>query len=72
MTGFGTSFAIYICYSVTLYLFGSNAHVILFCRVWEYEAGSLSKDHLKIWILTHELNFIDRGFEGIEEMETVR
>jgi len=50
MIGFGTSFTICICYSVTVHLIFL---VLMFCRVWEYEAGSLTKNYLEIWIYWH-------------------
>ncbi|CAG8439968.1 11811_t:CDS:2 [Funneliformis caledonium] len=31
-------------------------------QLYEYEAGSLEKDHLKLWLLVHVWNLIDRGF----------
>ncbi|CAG8698341.1 14789_t:CDS:10 [Funneliformis caledonium] len=38
----------------------------------EYEAGSLEKDHLELWLLVHVWNFIDRGFGNVDRLETAR
>ncbi|GBC17688.2 hypothetical protein GLOIN_2v1741550 [Rhizophagus irregularis DAOM 181602=DAOM 197198] len=38
----------------------------------EYEAGSLEKDHLELWLLVHVWNFVDRGFGNIDGLETAR
>ncbi|RGB23766.1 hypothetical protein C1646_615155, partial [Rhizophagus diaphanus] len=38
----------------------------------EYEAGSLEKDHLELWLLVHVWNFVDRGFGNVDGLETAR
>ncbi|CAG8793502.1 17518_t:CDS:10, partial [Cetraspora pellucida] len=38
----------------------------------EYEANSLKKDHLELWLLLHIWGFIDKAFENLEDVEAVR
>ncbi|PKK58077.1 hypothetical protein RhiirC2_347831 [Rhizophagus irregularis] len=38
----------------------------------EYEVGSLKRDHLEGWLLSHIWLFIDRVFENIEGVEVIR
>jgi len=38
----------------------------------EYEADSLAKDHLELWLLVHVWSFIDRSYENLEGVEAVR
>ena len=44
----------------------------LFCRLREYEANSLKKDHLELWLLLHVWSFIDKAFENLGDVEAVR
>jgi hypothetical protein len=38
----------------------------------EYEAGSLEKDHLELWLLVHVWNFVDGGFGNVDGLEAAR
>ncbi|GES84571.1 hypothetical protein GLOIN_2v1741550 [Rhizophagus clarus] len=38
----------------------------------EYEANSLKKDHLKMWLLLHVWSFIDKAFENLKDVEAVK
>ncbi|KAG9287625.1 hypothetical protein G9A89_023975 [Geosiphon pyriformis] len=38
----------------------------------EYEADSLTKEHLELWLLIHVWSFIDKAFENISGIEAVR
>jgi len=38
----------------------------------EYEADSLTKKHLELWLLIHVWSFIDKAFEDISGIEAVR
>ncbi|GET03382.1 C2H2-type zinc finger transcription factor [Rhizophagus clarus] len=38
----------------------------------EYEANSLKKDHLEMWLLLHVWSFIDKAFENLKDVEAVR
>ncbi|CAB4407224.1 unnamed protein product [Rhizophagus irregularis] len=38
----------------------------------EYEANSLKKDHLELWLLLHVWSFIDKAFENLGDVEAAR
>ncbi|RGB24452.1 hypothetical protein C1646_747795 [Rhizophagus diaphanus] len=68
-----TAYNLWVLSNSKLFLFIPGLLIsILIYRLHKYEAGSLEKDHLELWLLVHVWNFVDRGFGNVNGLETAR